>query len=202
MKRHIPLVTNHFYHIYNKSIYGYTIFNAHQEYERMLQLTEYYRFANMTISFSQFYFRYMPKYSSFMDAISALRKPNQPPLVKIYAFCLMPTHTHFLLQQLAPNGIQIFMRNIQSAYTLYFNKRHNRLGPLWQNRFGNKIIDTDSHFHQIVNYIHNNPVKDLGIKSPEDWIYSSANPAHSPGVCRLDYSTEREISRQKLPVEL
>ena len=176
MKRFVPLATHHYYHIYNKSIYTYEIFNSPDEYERMLQLIEYYRCSQMPFSFSYFSRYHLTKYPNLSIALSSIKKEDHSPLVNIIAYCLMPTHMHFLLQQLLPNGICSFMKNIQSGYSQFFNKRHNRRGPLWQNRFGNKLISDDNDFARTFAYIHANPVKDLGLASSESWPYSSAFP--------------------------
>jgi len=67
------------------------------------------------------------------------------------------------------------MKDIQSGYSQYFNLRHNRQGPLWQGRFGNRIITSEKQLTDTINYIHFNPVKDLQYSKPELWPYSSYN---------------------------
>ena len=175
MKRLCPFENNSFHHIYNKSIYGYTIFSGKEEYQRMLNLIEYYRYDGHPHPFSY--------------TLKLKRKTVPPPgggtvsLVNIIAYCLMPTHVHFVLQQLVSKGIQTFMRRTLNAYSNYFNLRHNRRGPLWQNRFGNRIILDIKGLNDRIQYVHNNPVKENLIKTPEEWPYSSAsNPLHLPEV--------------------
>lgn len=178
MRRRVPMLTGHTYHTYNKSIFKYTIFNSPDEFHHMLDAIEFYRWSRLPTSFSVFQ-RRRRKNRSFQDAFEDYRKTIQPagmqPIVTITAFCLMPTHIHFQLQQLMDCGIQTFMQNVQNSYTQYFNNRHNRRGPLWQSRFGNNLIDDDLGVLRNSLYIHANPVKDLGVPSPSQWPYSSYN---------------------------
>ena len=105
------------------------------------------------------------------------------PLVNIIAYCLMPTHVHFVLQQLVVKGIEVFMRRTLNAYSNYFNLRHNRRGPLWQNRFGNRIILNTAGLNARILYVHYNPVKESLVKTAEEWPYSSvSSPLHLPEV--------------------
>ena len=55
-------------------------------------------------------------------------------LVEILAFCFMPNHIHLLLRQLGDNGVSGFMQKLGAGYGLYFNKKHNRRGQLFQVR--------------------------------------------------------------------
>jgi putative transposase len=99
---------------------------------------------------------------------------QKTPLVNIVAYCLMPTHVHFILQQLADKGIETFIRRVSNAYSKYFNLRHNRRGPLWENRFGNRLILDEAGLNQRIAYVHYNPVKEKLVKTTEEWKYSSA----------------------------
>jgi putative transposase len=85
----------------------------------------------------------------------------------------MPTHIHFLLQQLVENGISIFMRNILDSYTRFFNIRHNRKGPLWEGRSKKVLAKTNEELLHFTRYIHLNPVTAYLVDKPEDWEASS-----------------------------
>ena len=171
MKRLIPLVTGEIYHVYNKSIYSYVIFNTPDEYKRMIMLIQFYLW-DMAKSFSAFHSS-LHRYPDFKSGLHDVRKPGCPQRVIILAYCLMPTHIHFILEQKSENGIEMFMKNIQSGYSQFFNRRHNRRGPLWQGRFGYKHISSESNLQNEINYVHNNPVKDLNCMNAEDWPWTS-----------------------------
>ena len=173
MKRPIELQTGDIYHACNKSIYGYVIFNTPEEYERMRQLAGYYQW-DMPISFTHFKDDVLPQHRDLACALETKRPARIQKRVDIIAYCFMPTHIHFVLRQLCGHGIAAFMKDIQSGYSQFFNRRHNRRGPLWQGRFGNgNHLDSPEKLLEKVAYVHNNPVKDLGYASPGDWPYSS-----------------------------
>lgn len=92
---------------------------------------------------------------------------------KVYAFCLMNNHVHFLINS---NGSDIskFMHCINQCYSQYFNKKYNRSGPLFRDRFKSKIADTDVSVINISAYIHNNPKDIRGyMNCVENYKYSS-----------------------------
>ena len=167
------LVAGEYYHVFNKSIAGFRIFNGNQEYERMIHAIEYYQLKNTPCSL-RYFFRLIQSNgsSNFEDRFSIFRD-QKDRWVKIIAYCLMPTHVHFLLQQLVDQGISTFMGNILNSYARYFNTKHKRMGPLWAGRFKNVLIKTDDQFMHLTRYIHLNPTSGGLVKSPEDWLYSS-----------------------------
>ena len=94
-------------------------------------------------------------------------------LVDILGFCLMPTHPHLLLKQLKDEGITKFMLKFGAGYGGYFNRKYNRKGYVFQNRFKNIHIKDDTQLKTVFAYIHANPIsliepkwKELGIKNP------------------------------------
>lgn len=94
-------------------------------------------------------------------------------LFKVYAFCLMSNHTHFLIDS---NGADIskFMHCINQCYSQYYNKKYSRKGPLFADRFKSKIAHTDISVICISSYIHNNPKDIKGYKNcVENYQYSS-----------------------------
>lgn len=88
--------------------------------------------------------------------LSLLRKYQIIFHFKIYAYCLMTTHAHFILD-CAGADISIVMKSINQSYAAYFNKKYNRHGHLFQDRFKSKLIDSDRYLITLSAYIHNNP---------------------------------------------
>jgi REP element-mobilizing transposase RayT len=76
----------------------------------------------------------------------------------IYAFALMPNHAHILLKS-GPNGLSTFMSRLLSGYAQYFNRRHQRVGHLFQNRYKSIICEEEAYFDKLVAYIHLNPLR-------------------------------------------
>jgi len=92
----------------------------------------------------------------------------------ILVFCFMPNHIHLLLKQIKENGVTNFMKKLGSGYGSYFNKKYNRKGYVFQNRFKDVHIENDNQLKVIFTYIHTNPIsliepgwKENGIKDKE-----------------------------------
>lgn len=92
---------------------------------------------------------------------------------KLYSFCLMSNHVHLLIDS---NGADVskFMHCINQSYSQYYNKKHNRHGHLFGDRFKSKIAHNDVSVMCISAYIHNNPKDIRGYKNcVENYLYSS-----------------------------
>lgn len=181
------LATGEVYHIFNKSIADYRIFNDAQEFERMLELIKYYQIEN-DIKFSAFLELNLVQTEGFNNAIDIISQDKEK-LVQIIAYCLMPTHIHLVLKQLKDKGISDFMRKVSDGYTRYFNTLHKRKGPLWESRFKNVLASSDEQLLHLSRYIHLNPVIASLIKKPENWTFSSYKEYLSKinhPVCQFD----------------
>jgi putative transposase len=151
------------YHVFNRSIAEYTIFTCEEEYIRMENVVRYYKNKRNL------------KFSRFLKLDDAQKTNNfvGEKLVEIIAYCIMPTHIHFVLQQMNEGNISIFMNNIFNSYTHYFNLRHKRKGPLWESRFKHVLINNDEYLIHLTRYIHLNPVTAGLVEKPELWEFSS-----------------------------
>lgn len=165
------LVVGEIYHVFNKSIAEFIIFNNISEFLRMLNVIRYYQREKPLIKFSEF-LRLLKVQSGDLN-ISFPDNPDKEKLVEIIAYCLLPTHIHLILKQLKENGISIFVNRILNSYTRYFNIRHKRKGPLWEGRFKNILITTDEQLIHLTRYIHLNPVTAYLVDKPEKWLVSS-----------------------------
>lgn len=76
----------------------------------------------------------------------------------IHVYCLMSNHYHLLLETPLGNLSQI-MRHINGAYTIYFNKKYQRSGHLFQGRYKAIVVDKDEYAVELSRYIHLNPVR-------------------------------------------
>ena len=92
--------------------------------------------------------------------------------VRLYCYVLMDNHYHLLIETPRAN-LTAFMHNVQSYYTNYYNRRHNRVGRLFQGRYKALIVDKDSYLLDLSRYIHLNPVRAGLVKRPEQWRWSS-----------------------------
>ncbi|MEK7180210.1 MAG: transposase [Patescibacteria group bacterium] len=93
---------------------------------------------------------------SFVDLFSIARKRT---FVDIGAYCLMPNHFHILVKEKIENGITKFIGKLLTAYSMYFNKRQQRTGSLFEGRFKARHVDSDEYLKYLFSYIHLNPIK-------------------------------------------
>jgi REP element-mobilizing transposase RayT/transcriptional regulator len=93
---------------------------------------------------------------------------------EVFSYALMDNHYHLLLKTTALN-LSLLMRQINSRYSIYFNKKYKRVGPLWQGRFKSWFVYDKSYLKTLVKYIEFNPVKtNISKKAGEfRWTMSS-----------------------------
>lgn len=107
------------------------------------------------------------------DYISIMKKYKNIYHFKVYAYCFMTNHAHFIIDS---NGADIssIMHSIDFTYAQKFNKKYKRHGHLFQDRFKSKIINTDRYLLTVTGYIHNNPCSMKKYENcPEKYKYSS-----------------------------
>lgn len=166
------LVKGSVYHVINRSIARYQVFNTDNDYLRMIQLLRFYQKQDPPTKFSQFLRSESAQNIGFDQYFQMILKDYEK-LVEIIAYCIMPNHIHLVLKQLKENGISIFMSNVLNSYTRYFNLLHKRKGPLWESRFKHILVDKDEQLLHLTRYIHLNPCSANMVKKPELWEYSS-----------------------------
>lgn len=78
--------------------------------------------------------------------------------VQLLAWCLMPNHFHLLLRT---HGMSLatMMRRLMTGYAVWHNRRHDRKGHLFQNRYKSIVVEEDPYFLELLRYIHLNPVR-------------------------------------------
>lgn len=90
--------------------------------------------------------------------LELLRRSSEIYQVDILSFVLMDNHFHLIVKTPRAN-LQEFMRHFNISYTSYFNRRHNRVGHLYQGRYKSFLIDADSYLLEVSRYVHLNPVR-------------------------------------------
>ena len=150
------LTTGEYYHVYNRGVDKRTIYRRARDYNRFLQ--QLYAFND---------FQIVSNYSYYAElGFDALReRERQEPLVAIVAFCLMPNHFHLVVRQVRDEGLSLFMQKVGAGYAKYFNLKHKRNGTLFQDRFQAKHVHDTAYLHQVVSYVHLNPLALSGTTS-------------------------------------
>ncbi len=132
-------VEESYYHIYSRGVNRTPIFLSHGDYVVFLSLLK----------------RYL--------SVKPSKNENRVPYphfyneVELLAFCLMPTHFHLLVYQYNQTSMQNFMRALMTSYSMYFNKKYKRSGPVFEGRYRAVLIDSEPYIMHISRYIHLNP---------------------------------------------
>lgn len=90
---------------------------------------------------------------------------------ELHAYCLMGNHVHLLIKDVS-NQLDQIMKKIAGSYAYYFNRKYERVGHLFQDRFKSEVIQDDSYYLTVLRYIHQNPLK-AGISKMERYPFSS-----------------------------
>lgn len=164
--RKVALAENEYYHIFNRSIAGFKIFNTDYDFRRFVELLLFYNIPDIGMSYS--FFNRLNQ-----TAKNAMLGAKGDSYVDIICYCIMPTHFHLVLKQLVENGITKYMSLLENSYSRYFNISHKRKGPLWESRFKNVRISTDEQLLHLTRYVHLNPTSAALVDDPLKWDYSS-----------------------------
>lgn len=111
--------------------------------------------------------------SSFLDRLSLSLETFSGTL---HSYVLMENHFHLILETPLANLSEL-MRHFNVAYTVWYNRRHNRPGHLYQGRYKAILIEADAYLMELSRYVHLNPVKvksvvDMGGKEKVKYLMS------------------------------
>ena len=176
MSRSISFSLNEYYHIYARGTEKRKIFIDKKDHDRFVALL----FATNCKEVI-----HLSDYPRGFKKLFYIKRSKT--LVDIGAYCLMPNHFHILVREKEEGGTSRFMQKLMTGYTMYFNKKHQRVGALFSSKFKAEHANTDRYLKYLFSYIHLNPVKlidpswkERGIKNKmntqkflEEYTYSS-----------------------------
>ena len=91
---------------------------------------------------------------------------------KCHAYCLMTNHYHLMIETPRPN-LSRGMSQLNGMFTQRSNRRHKRVGHVFQGRFKSSVVDRNSYLLELSRYIVRNPVAANMVKNVSDWPWSS-----------------------------
>ena len=144
-------IENGHYHIYNRGVEKRTIFQDAQDYKVFLNYLKVYlnpptQPENRSV---------IIKNKTFKTYTRPLN--NYHHQLELLAYCLMPNHFHLLVKQNKNRVIESFMRSLSTKYSVYFNKRYDRVGPLFQGPYKAVLVENDNQLLHLSRYIHLKP---------------------------------------------
>jgi putative transposase len=163
MYRKIPFAKGERYHIYSRGVEKRKIFLNTKDYNRFLALLY---IMNQEASFRMDNFL-REKEKGLKDIF---KEKREKILVSILAYCLMPNHFHLILYEHTEGGISKFMGKLLTAYSMYFNTKYERSGPLFTHPFRSEYINNESQHMYIFSYLHLNPLSLIDRKWKENGV--------------------------------
>ncbi len=164
--RKTDFIEGEYYHIYNRGNSKQKIFLDDKDRERFLKLL-YLCNSRQRIDFNN---------DIVKRKINAWDFEKGESIVNIGAWVLMPNHFHLYItpktEARLPSGSAItdFMHRVLTAYSKYFNARHQRTGSLFEGKFKSVHIEHDTQAKYLFSYIHLNPLKLIDSKWKEHGI--------------------------------
>jgi putative transposase len=89
----------------------------------------------------------------------------------LHAYCLLPNHYHLVVET-KRSELTAGMHKLNGRYAQRFNRRHDRVGHVFQNRFGSYVIESEEHFLRALAYVRANPVEAGLCAHVDDWPWS------------------------------
>lgn len=196
MQRKLIFSIGEYYHLYNRGVEKRNIFLKEKDWIR------FHKLLYLANSINPIRFREVDN-----QILNSVERGD--PLVAIGAYVLMPNHFHILVKEVVENGISRFMEKLTTGYSMYFNKKYERVGPLFQGRFKGEHVNANEYLKYLYAYIHLNPVKliepdwkEAGIKNQKyaleyvgEYYYSSYKD-----YCGVTREESVILSKDKFPL--
>ena len=93
--------------------------------------------------------------------------------IKIIAYCIMNNHTHMLIETKDLKELSKYMQRLNMKYGRYYNKKYNRAGYVFRDRYKSEGIYSNEQLYSCIRYIYNNPVKAGMCKEAREYPYSN-----------------------------
>ena len=95
--------------------------------------------------------------------------------IYIVSYCIMDNHVHILIKEDSIESLSSFMHKVNTLYAMYYNKKYDRVGYVFRDRYKSQVIYSEKQLYTCLNYIHNNPIKAGICKLASEYGYSSYN---------------------------
>lgn len=144
--------SEHYYHIYNRGMSKQEIFHEDDDYRYFLYLLKRHLSPQPVTD------KYGREYVHLAKSIH------------LVSYCLMPNHFHLLIYNDEQDGMELLMRSVITTYSMYYNKKYDHSGRLFQGTYKASLIESERYIQHISRYIHRNP------RDYKTYQYSSYQP--------------------------
>lgn len=111
--------------------------------------------------------------ADYVGYLKRLAEAKEKHHVTVVCYCLMPNHIHLLARQATEVPIHKFISSLHTSYSMYFNRKYEKVGHLFQDRFKQKNIQDEGYLYYLSCYIHANSLLDKVVERLEDYPWSS-----------------------------
>ena len=106
------------------------------------------------------------------EYLSLLVRCREKFRFQLLAYCLMTNHVHLAIRT-GEEPLSRIMARLHSIYAEWFNRRHERVGHLFQGRYKASLVQDDRYVHALLRYIHRNPVSARIVPHAAEYPWSS-----------------------------
>lgn len=145
---------NSYYHLYNRGVEKRKIFLDAQDYSVFLSYLKDYLLPKDEKGLSKKLADPSTSSAEKNKILRLLRMNNFADEITLIAYCLMPNHFHFFIKQKSAGSIDKFMNSLGTRYTMYFNKKYDRVGSLYQDVYKAVSVVNEPQFIYLSKYIH------------------------------------------------
>ncbi len=155
-----------YYHVYNRGVEKREIFLEEKDYAVLLSYLKTYLMPKDENALMSIIANPLSGWREKDHAIKQLRLNNFSGSIELIAYCLMKNHYHMLIRQENENAMDQFMNSLWTRYTMYFNKKYKRVGPLFQDVYKAVLVQSDEQLIHLTRYIHRNPIAKRNLRIP------------------------------------
>lgn len=179
MERPFRFVQEEYYHVFNRGVEKRDIFRDPHDWRRFHELLY------LCNSKKSLVFKSIDGHPFEWD--------RGESITSIVAYTMMPNHFHLILREGKEGGISKMVAKLTTSYSMYFNTKYDRSGPLLCRPFRARHITDDDYFRWVMSYVHLNPIKNSKseIQRLRTYTYSSYT----------DYYIERRQATRILEME-
>jgi REP element-mobilizing transposase RayT/DNA-binding transcriptional regulator YiaG len=108
----------------------------------------------------------------YQKFIQIINQKKQDEAFRVHAICLMSNHVHMMISE-GKEDVAKVMKRITVSYVIYFNRKYQRVGHLFQDRYRSEEVEGEGYLLSLARYIHQNPVKAKIVTKVEEYPWSS-----------------------------
>lgn len=110
-------------------------------------------------------------YETYLNYLQNMKATSH---AEIYAYCLMTNHIHLLIKE-TDEDLGLSFQRLGAGFVGWYNRKYERVGHLFQNRYGSEVVETDAYLLMVMRYIHQNPVKVGLVNKVAEYPWSSVH---------------------------